>query len=153
MLVHYYRPDATVTVNQLLAKGIAAGAYDYDAGWTYQGLIDLGAPYGLTGTWYTLPSDSQTALVRFKALLANGPVILSVHYQFDPQSTIPHLIVVNGIRDGMVYYNDPATTKGTTQIPLADFLKGWKRKVIVIRPAESGNAVALADERTISRRD
>ncbi len=145
MLIHYYRPDASVTVDQMLTKGIAAGAYDYTAGWTYRGLINLGKPYGLTGTWYTLPGDSSAALERFKLLLADGPVILSVHYKFDPKSTIPHLVVINGIKDGTVYYNDPATTKGTKEISLADFLKGWKRKVIVIRPVVASGEAALAE--------
>lgn len=144
MLIHYYRPGASVTVNQMLAKGIATGAYDNSAGWTYQGLIDLGKPYDLTGTWYTLPNNSGAALARLKTLLADGPLILSVHYKFDPASTIPHLVVVNAIQGGTVYVNDPATTKGTKEISIADFLKGWKRKVIVIRPKTDGGGIALA---------
>ncbi len=135
MLIHYYRPDATTTVDRMLAKGIAAGAYDYGAGWTYQGLIDLGVPYGLTGRWVDLSGlGTSAAFARFTALLASGPVILSVHYKFDPASTIPHLVVINGIAGDTVYYNDPATTGGTRQISVAQFLRGWKRKVIIIRP-------------------
>lgn len=144
MLIRYYRPDTTVTVNQMLTKGIAIGAYDESAGWTYQGLIDLSHEYGLDGTWYTLPSDPQAALTRFKTILSDGPVILSVHYKFDPKSTIPHLVVVNAIKGNTVYVNDPATTKGTQQIALNDFLAGWKRRVIVIRPTNQTPVIALS---------
>lgn len=135
MLIHYYRPSTSVSVNQMLAKGIAQGAYDSIDGWTYQGLIDLGKPYGLTGSWYALPAASDAALARLKELLAKGPVIMSVHYKFDPASTIPHLVVVNGIDGDTVYVNDPATTKGTEALPMKKFLAGWKRKAVVIRPA------------------
>lgn len=133
MIVNYYQPGA-VSVETLLKKGIAAGAYDYDAGWIYQGLINLSHEYGLDGTYHSLKGYRESvALSKFKDYLAGGPVILSVHYKFDPKSTIPHLIVVNNIKDDVVYYNDPAT-KGPGTISLNDFLKGWTRNVIVIRP-------------------
>lgn len=134
MIINYYTPKA-VTVNTLLAQGIAAGAYDYSAGWIYDGLIKLSQSYGLNGVYHDLSSFSpQAAFAKFQTYLAGGPVILSVHYKFDPQNTIPHLLVINGIKDGVVYYNDPATRGGTKRITVADFLIGWKRKVIVIRP-------------------
>jgi ABC-type bacteriocin/lantibiotic exporter with double-glycine peptidase domain len=69
-----------------------------------------------------------------------------VHYKFDPKSTIPHLVVVDGIVGGVVYYNDPAAKTGEKQISTADFLKGWKKKVIVVRPVADGNAIALAQK-------
>lgn len=135
MIIDYYSPGAA-TVNGLLAQGIKAHAYDYNAGWIYQGLIELSKRYGLDGRWYDLSKlDNQAALVRFKQYLADGPVILSVHYKFDSASTIPHLVVIDAIRNDIVYYDDPAAAAGPKQIPLADFLKAWKKKVIVIRPA------------------
>ncbi len=147
MIIDYYHPNA-VSVSTMLKKGIAAGAYDQNAGWIYAGLITLSHQYGLEGTYYDLSGLSTArAFERFQEYLQGGPVILSVHYKFDPKSTIPHLVVINGIKNGIVYYNDPATTKGTKQIPVADFLKGWKRKVIVIRPVpQKGAAVAVAEK-------
>lgn len=138
MIIDFYSPDA-VSVNSLLFQGIAAGAYEKNVGWIYAGLIQLSKSYGLTGTYHDLTSlDEQTAFAKFQTYLKDGPVILSVHYKFDPKSTIPHLVVINGIANGNVYYNDPATHAGTKHITVAEFLKGWKRKVIVIRPkAES----------------
>lgn len=142
MIIDFYKP-AAVSVNVLLGQGIAAGAYAQNAGWIYQGLINLAHKYGLSGQYYNLSAlDAQSAFTQFKQYLKDGPVILSVHYKFDPKSTIPHLVVINAVADGIVYYNDPATKAGTKQISVADFLKGWKRKVIVIRPAPAHQAVS-----------
>ncbi|MFZ2500554.1 MAG: C39 family peptidase [Minisyncoccia bacterium] len=137
MIIDYYKPDA-VSVNTLLKRGIAVGAYAKNAGWIYAGLIQLSQKYGLEGKYHDLSKlDSKTAFEKFKILLDGGPVILAIHYKFDPKSTVPHLVVINGIHDGVVYYNDPAMAQGAQQISTTDFLKGWKKKVIVIRPKHS----------------
>jgi uncharacterized protein YvpB len=135
MLIEFYEPDS-VTVDQLLSRGISSGAYLQNAGWKHQGLIDLSRRYGLGGKAYDLSNKSKaTALLKLKEQLADGPVMVSVHYKFDPTSTIPHLAVINGIENGMVYYNDPAGKKGGEKISEEKFLKAWKKRFIVIRPA------------------
>ena len=137
MVINFYNPDA-VSVNALLKQGIAAGAYLQSAGWTYAGLIGLSKQYGLDGTSYDLgTSASATAFTELESYAADGPVIASVHYKFDPKSTIPHLVVIDGIEDGVVYYNDPAAKSGEKQISATDFLKGWKKRFIVIRPVKN----------------
>ena len=142
MVIDYYTPNA-VSVDALLNQGIAAGAYEQNVGWIYAGLISLSQKYGLNGAYHDLSKlDAQTAFDQFKNYVKSGPVILSVHYKFDPKSTIPHLVVIDAVSDGTVYYNDPAAKSGEKQIPVADFLKGWKRKVIVIRPADKSGAIA-----------
>jgi ABC-type bacteriocin/lantibiotic exporter with double-glycine peptidase domain len=70
--------------------------------------------------------------------LKTGPVIASVHYKFDPKSTIPHLVVLNGIKGDLVYYNDPAAKTGSKFIAKEAFLKAWKKKIIDIKPASEG---------------
>jgi ABC-type bacteriocin/lantibiotic exporter with double-glycine peptidase domain len=136
MVIEYYKPD-TVSVNKLLSQGIAAGAYLSSAGWTYSGLIGLAKKYGLTGSSHDLGAlSSASAFAQFKDALKKGPVIASIHYKFDPKSTIPHLIVINGIKGDTLYYNDPAAKIGEKTISSADFLKGWKKRYIVIRPTE-----------------
>ncbi len=140
MVVDYYAPN-TVSVNTLLKQGIAAGAYSANAGWTYKGLIALAKTYGFEGTSYDLGrSDAQAAFAQFKEQLKDGPVIVSVHYKFDPKSTIPHLVVIDGIVNDTVYYNDPAAKGGEKQISTANFLKGWKKRFIVIRPVRESEA-------------
>lgn len=135
MVIDYYRPDA-VSVDTLLKQGIASGAYLTNAGWTYAGLIDLAKKYGLEGSAHDMGAlASTTALARLKGYAEDGPVIASVHYKFDPKSTVPHLVVIDGIADDIVYYNDPAAKTGEKQISVANFMKGWKKRFIVIRPA------------------
>lgn len=137
MIIDFYNPD-TVSVNTLLTQGIAAGAYLQKAGWTYAGLIGLSKKYGLEGNSYDLGKlDSKTAFNQLKPYLADGPVIVSVHYKFDPKSTIPHLVVLNGLDGGVLHYNDPAAKSGDGEISVADFLKGWKKRFIVVRPAKN----------------
>jgi ABC-type bacteriocin/lantibiotic exporter with double-glycine peptidase domain len=141
MVIDYYKLK-TVSVDTLLNQGVAAGAYLNSAGWTYKGLISLGNKYGLDGDSYDLGKLSSTnAFTQFEKYLKDGPVIASVHYKFDPQSTIPHLVVINGIDNNLIYYNDPAAKTGGKTITVADFLKGWKKRFIVIRPQEKNSEV------------
>lgn len=142
MVIDYYNLN-TVSVNTLLNQGIADGAYS-SAGWTYKGLISLGKKYGLDGDSYDFATLSQkNAFSKFKSYLDDGPVIVSVHYKFDPKSTIPHLVVINGIKGDVIYYNDPAAKNGSKTISVSDFLKGWKKRFIVIRPKEDGSKISL----------
>jgi len=61
-------------------------------------------------------------------------VIVSVHYTFDPQNPIPHLVVANGIHDGTFYYNDPAEVSGGGSIPVEKFENSWKKRYIAFWP-------------------
>lgn len=140
MVIDYYKP--AVPVDTLLSEAVALNAYS-DAGWTYSGLIATSKKYGMKGTAYDLGKSSATAAyTQFTTALAAGPVIASVHYKFDPKSTIPHLVVITSIKDGVVYYNDPAATGGGRTISVADFQKAWKQRYIVIRPV-SETKIAL----------
>lgn len=142
MVIEFYNP-AVVTVNALLQQGIAGGAYDKNAGWMYQGLISLANKYGLDGKSYDFGKSTQgEAFAQFKKYLADGPVIVSVHYKFDPKSTIPHLVVIDGIDKDIIYYNDPALKSGEKTISIADFQKGWKKRFIVMRPTTEVQKVA-----------
>lgn len=150
MVIDYYMPDA-VSVNTLLKQGIAAKAYLPSAGWTYAGLISLSKKYGLDGESYSLASlSSLSALEQFKTYVQSGPVIASIHYKFDPKSPIPHLVVIDAIVNDVVYYNDPAAKTGEKTISTSDFLKGWKKRFIVIRPTKESGAVALTGNRSQS---
>ena len=138
MMIDFYKPDA-VSVNGLLQQGIIAGAYDDKAGWNLGGLIQLGQRYGLAGSFYDLSAlSAKTALSKFKTLLSTGPLILAVHNRFNPKSTVPHLVVIDGIKNNVVYYNDPAAKSGKKQISVSNLIRGWKKKMIVLRPTASG---------------
>ncbi|OGF62297.1 hypothetical protein A2662_00990 [Candidatus Giovannonibacteria bacterium RIFCSPHIGHO2_01_FULL_45_33] len=134
MLIEFYNPGS-VSVNTLLGEAIAEGAYQQGAGWKHKALALLSEKYGLEGENYDLSgSDKNTAFAKLKNFLTDGPVIASVHYKFDPKSPIPHLVVINGIDGDTIYYNDPAEHTAGKKISVAGFLKGWKKRFIVVRP-------------------
>jgi hypothetical protein len=134
MIIEFYEPGE-VKVDTLLKEGISAGAYLDDAGWTHGGLIGLSKKYGLGGESHDLrDSTMESAFSRLKTVLEDGPVMASVHYTFDPKNPIPHLVVVNGVSDGMVYYNDPAEKVGGNSITVAQFKSAWKKRYIEIHP-------------------
>ena len=141
MVVDYYQ--SAVPVDTLLTEGVAKGAYLKNAGWTYKGLISVAKNHGLTGESFDLgKSNTKTAFTEFKKSLKDGPVIASVHYKFDPKSTIPHLVVITGIEGDTLYYNDPAAKTGEKKISTKEFLAAWKKRFIVIRPKAEALSVA-----------
>ncbi len=137
MIIDYYRPEA-VSVDTLLGEALALRAYDKNAGWIHKGLIHTAKAYGLSGKSYDVTGIKKTnAFQSLTTALKEGPVIVSIHYRFDPANPIPHLVVIEGITDGVLTYNDPAAPKGHGQISTAKFLKAWKQKFIVLRPVET----------------
>ena len=133
MVIDFYATTSP-SVNKLLSQGIAAGAYS-NAGWTYAGLISLSKRYGMVGESRILYNASNaSAKKKLKADVAQGPIIASVHYTFDPKNPIPHLVVVTSIEGDTLYYNDPAAKSGNQKIAVDTFMKAWKKRYIVIRP-------------------
>jgi len=134
MLIEFYKPGE-VTVDTLLGEGISAGAYISSAGWSHKGLIGLSNKYGLDGESYDMAGSSMdVAFAKLKDVLKTGPVIVSVHYTFDPKNPIPHLVVVNGIKDDLVHYNDPAEKSGDGTVSISQFQSAWKKRYIEVRP-------------------
>lgn len=137
MIIDFYKTEA-VSVNKLLNQGISINAYDNNDGWIHEGLISVAKKYGLSGKSYDLSGQSKSsALNSFKLYLKDGPVMASVHYKFDPKNPIPHIVVIDGIKNDIVYYNDPASDVGQKKMPLSKFLASWKNRFIVIRPTKS----------------
>jgi predicted double-glycine peptidase len=131
MIIEFHNPGKLSSVDTLLQQGIEANAYLDDAGWTYKGLINLSENYELTGRASDYGKLSlKQAYTHFEKALSKGPVMASVHYGFDPTSSIPHLVVITGIKDGMVYYNDPADKIGNKAIAIEKFQKSWKKRYI-----------------------
>src|SRR6185437_13299810 len=103
MVIDYYTSDP-VSVETLLTQGIAAGAYIQNAGWSYKGLIDVSKKYGLKGISFDFKTEnSKTALASLTSLLKDGPVIASIYYKFDPKNPLPHMVVIEGIENNIVY--------------------------------------------------
>lgn len=135
MLIDFYTNDS-ISVDALLKRGIAENAYLSDAGWTHQGLINLAANHGLTGQTVGLSHLNMTdAFATLETAVAEGPVMVSVHYNFEPTNPIPHLVVVTDVVDNLVHYNDPAEEAGNGTITIATFQNAWKKRYIAIRPS------------------
>jgi uncharacterized protein YvpB len=133
MLTDFYKPDIA-SVQTLLERGIASGAFVKGAGWTHEGLADLVKKYGLVGTTYELASSkNDEAFSKFKNVLNDGPVIVSIHRNFDSKNSNGHIVVVTGLDNDFVYYNDPGKRDGKKKISLDNFKNGWKRSFIVVR--------------------
>jgi ABC-type bacteriocin/lantibiotic exporter with double-glycine peptidase domain len=139
MIIDYYS-TSTISVETLLKKGIESGAYSSKDGWIHKDLISISREYGLSGNSYDVSSLSKdAAFKKLRSALMEGPIMVSIHYKFDPKNAIPHLVVLDGIgSNGNIYYNDPAAKLGQKQISTEDFQKGWKKKFIVIRPTGTG---------------
>lgn len=135
MVIDFYSTEE-IKVDELLAQGIAADAFLPDAGWIHAGLINLAEPYGLVGESRSMAGDSmEVAFTKLTDVVMEGPVMVSVHYTFEPTNPIPHLAVVTDIRDGRVYYNDPAAIEGQQSISEERFKRAWKQRYIEIRPS------------------
>ncbi len=133
MLIDYYKP--AVSIDTLLNEGINAGAYVDSAGWSHAGLISLAKNYGLTGASHGLAHlTMKEAFATLEEAVAEGPVMVSVHYTFEPTNPIPHLVVVTSIENEAVYYNDPAEPNGNGNISVTKFQNAWKKRYIEIRP-------------------
>lgn len=131
MLIDYYKP--AVAVDTLLQQAIDSGAYNATNGWSHAGLISVAEGYGLTGETISLAHlSTDAAFNALEEVVSTGPVMVSVHYTFDPQNTIPHLAVVSSIKDGVVYYNDPASLSGGESISVNKFNLAWKKRYITI---------------------
>lgn len=133
MLIEYYNPGIVV-VDTLLQEGIEANAYLDSAGWTHSGLIGISKKYGMGGQTYDLGSFSmEDAYKKLLNELEEGPVMASVHYTFQKTNPIPHLVIINGIKEGQVYYNDPAEKTGGGSVSVEQFQSAWKKRYIEFR--------------------
>ncbi len=136
MIVEYYKPHTT-SVNEVLREGISSGAYVKNVGWSHEGLAGLAVKHGMTGRTFDLSEyNKENAFNQFQEIVKEGPVIASIHRGFNPKSSFGHLIVITGYDDNLIYYNDPGKHDGIRKVTISQFMAGWKRKLIVIRPSE-----------------
>ena len=135
-MVLEYQTGEKQSIDALLAEGRRSGAYESKNGWIHDGLIALAQKRGLYGTAYNLhASTTIAAFDAFKDSVMQAPTIVSVQYNFNRKSPISHLIVVNHIEDGIVYYNDPAQEQGGGTITQEGFLEAWNKRFIVLQPS------------------
>ncbi|MFP4616822.1 MAG: cysteine peptidase family C39 domain-containing protein [Candidatus Paceibacterota bacterium] len=132
MLIEMYKPGET-SPQLLLEEGLSSGHYLTELGWTHNGLALMAEEHGLKAETHDLSHLAMNdAYHQFLSFLNDGPVIASVFHGFDPDSEIPHLVVISGEADNLLYYNDPAEGLGGLRITEEQFKKGWKKRFITV---------------------
>jgi hypothetical protein len=131
-------------LDELLERGRAIGAYREGVGWTHTGLVNLACEYGYNGfnadfaPQGPTPMSAELAWRNLAEELARGPVLASVYAGLDAARGGGHIVVVTGMQDGLVRFNDPeeiSAREGQRILALDIFLSAFKRRYIVIRPA------------------
>ncbi len=129
------------TLEKLLSDAQHVGAYIPNIGWSHAGLATLARTYGLVGFHRDNNDKSPTPLTDAAALkqlrsdLKHVPVIASVHKRFNPKLH-GHIVVVLSCTEDTVTIADPmfrTATQGIYEIPVAKFLRGWKKRTIIVR--------------------
>lgn len=142
MIVEFYKPNTT-SVQAVLEEAIKGGAYVKNVGWSHEGLAALASKHGMVGKIYDFSdSKKENALSKFENIIDQGPAIASIHRGFDSKSSFGHLIVITGYDADFIYYNDPGKHDGIRKVSISQFMSGWKRVLIVIKPIELKKQVA-----------
>jgi hypothetical protein len=132
------------TLDELLERGRAVGAYREGVGWTHAGLVSLAVAYGYNGfnadyaPQSPTPKSADDAWQDLVSELERGPVMASVYAGLDATRGGGHIVVVTGVQDELVHFNDPEemSEREGLRILAADvFLRAFKQRYIVIRPA------------------
>jgi ABC-type bacteriocin/lantibiotic exporter with double-glycine peptidase domain len=136
MVLRFYIPELKTSGDELFRLALAKGAHLPNVGWKHRELAQTAEEFGLQGANYDWFGQSpEYAFEMLLHELKKGPVIASVHKNFNLENG-GHLVVVTGYENGTVYINEPAEEdikKVPQQIPRDVFLRGWKRRIIVVR--------------------
>ncbi|MBI4160281.1 MAG: C39 family peptidase [Candidatus Yanofskybacteria bacterium] len=125
------------TCDDLIDLGLKNDAYLENIGWKHTGLIKIARKLGLAGKnfdWFDQPP--KIAFKKIIPWLKKYPVIVSIYLNFRPNYS-SHLIVLTSFDSKTIFYNEPAakTRRGIKRrVSLKKFLRGWKRRIIVIYP-------------------
>ncbi len=137
MLLDYFSPRMrSMSIDNLIAFGLAREAYIPHVGWKHRGLAKLAEEFGLRGDNYDWANKDPRAAFALMQRHARFPLLASVHKHFDPKNG-GHLIVVTKVEKEVIHYHEPAS-HSRARIPrtvdIPTFLAGWKRRIIVVRP-------------------
>lgn len=133
----------TVELNALHRKGIDAGAYRENIGWTHKGLVQIAHDLGYESynrDWAAngpTPKSQEAAWEALALELRKGPVLASVYSGLEPSRGGGHIVVVAGEADGLVFLNDPEQREereGRRALAVEVFQTAFKRRYVVVRP-------------------
>lgn len=138
-VMDHYEPRRAVfrSFARLIKKGVRMHAYIRNVGWSHRGLARIAMSYGFRAKNYDWWGKTATrAFTHLRKHLTRGPVLASIHRDLKPNAH-GHLVAVVGFERGVVYYQDPDShtrRRISRRATLKKFLKGWKRRIVVVRP-------------------
>lgn len=126
------------TLAHFIQLGVKQKAYSpRRGGWVHKGLVDIAKAYGIETRAHDVTREPTGQALSFLITsLKRGPVLVSIHKDFNPQKG-GHLIVVTGYQKKgtsvVLFYNEPAsrTRKGIKRrVTQRAFERGWKKRFI-----------------------
>jgi predicted double-glycine peptidase len=135
--------NASEALDALIEKGLAIGAYREGVGWVHAGLVALAQHYGYRAEAFDYADKGKTpktmaeAWELLAAALSKGPVLVSVFPGLNPERGGGHIVLVTGMDDQLVYFNDPeelTENDGKRLVALSVFEHGFKRRFITVTP-------------------
>ncbi len=136
MLVNFLAGKKVAKPDEVLKKALdSEGAYLKNVGWSHKAFSEGAKLFGLFGKAYDFFDKSDNfAFGKLVKFLEKAPVMVSVYKDLNPKNS-GHLVAVTGIENGKVQFYDPNTKdrkKVKREADIYSFIKGWKRRFIVI---------------------
>ncbi len=137
MLVNFLADKKAVKPNEVLKKVLEfEGAYIEKIGWTHKTFVGGAKSFGFSAKAYDFfEKTDDFAFGKLLKFLEKAPVMVSIYKDLNPKNS-GHLVVVSGIKNGKVQYYDPDSKirkEVKREIDIYSFIKGWKRRFIVIK--------------------
>jgi len=137
MILGHYKKTVMTSIDELIDYGVSIGAHNKELGWIHSGIVNIAKYKGFKGERYDWKDiDTSISFNKMNDYLKNGPIIASIHKNFNPTLS-GHLVVVTSKNSTHITIHDPIARKRDQikrDIPIGVFLTGWKKRIIVIRP-------------------
>ena len=130
--------DKVSSLDELYKLGLEQGAYLPGIGWRHAGQAELARHFGFTNSYnLDLAKEGlEVALNKLKAELEQGPVLVSVFTNYEPEHKEGHIVVLLSLTDNKAEVLDPAAKNHNDIhqiIPADKFIPSWKKRLIVVR--------------------
>jgi len=137
MIIDHYKKGGKTSIDTLIDHGVSIGAHNKELGWIHSGIVNIAKYKGFKGERYDWKDiDASVSFSRMNTYLENGPIIASIHKNFNPKLS-GHLVVVTAKNNTHITIHDPIAKRREQikkKIPIDIFIAGWKKRIIVIRP-------------------
>jgi len=136
MVLDHYKKTNT-SIDELIDHGVSIGAHNKELGWIHSGIVNIAKHKGFNGERFDWKDvDTSVSFEKMAEHLKNGPIIASIHKNFNPKLS-GHLVVVTAKNKTHITIHDPIAKKREKikkDVPIDVFLTGWKKRIVVIRP-------------------